>query len=320
MTNGRTSERYTTARRLVPRWRARFRSLQFKASLLVVLMVLATTIVGATVSTRAMSLILSLLVVPCSLLITRYIVAPLNELARTARAIANGSTDARAHIRADNEIGDLAESFNTMADRLTSSQLELLQLNAELEQRVQERTRELQELAARDPLTGLYNRRYFGEVIAREFAAAERYDADLTCLMLDLDRFKEINDRFGHGAGDDVLTALADAIATELRGADVAARFGGDEFIVLLPQTSLASASILVDRIVQRFRDQIAQRRPGLPAGVSVGAASMRSCRPSSAEALIHEADVALYAAKDARRAHTRTPHTEEQAATAAAS
>jgi len=234
--------------------------------------------------------------------VTRRVVAPLKELAQTACAIAKGSTDARAHIHTEDEIGDLAQSFNTMADRLTESRMELLELNAELEGRVEQRTRELQELAARDPLTGLYNRRHFGEVIAREFAAAERYDADLACLMLDLDRFKETNDRFGHRTGDEVLAIMAQVIGTELRGSDVAARFGGDEYIILLPQTSAASAAVLVDRIADRFKEEVSRKFPDAPVGVSIGVASLRTTRASSAEALIHEADVALYTVKDARK------------------
>src|SRR5690606_32093171 len=105
------------------------------------------------------------------------------------------------------EIGQLARSFNQMAERVTESQLELLKLNAELEERVRQRTQELAELASRDPLTGLYNRRHFGEVMTREFAAAERYGDDLTCLMFDVDHFKTINDQFGHRTGDAILMA-----------------------------------------------------------------------------------------------------------------
>jgi len=261
--------------------------------------------VGARI--RHIALALLLLAIPCSVFLSRRVIAPLRELARTACAISRGSTDARAHIHSDDEIGNLAQSFNTMADRLTESRMELLELNAELEDRVQQRNRELEELAARDPLTGLYNRRHFGEVIAREFAAAERYDADLTCLMLDLDRFKETNDRFGHRTGDEVLASMAHVIAGELRGSDVAARFGGDEFIVLLPQTSAASAAVLVERITERFREEVLRRFPDVPADASIGVASLRTTRAPSAEALIHEADVALYAAKEARRCEIAT-------------
>lgn len=243
-----------------------------------------------------------LLIVPTSLVIARRVVAPLNELARTARAIASGSMDARAPVHSRDELGQLAASFNTMADRITATQMDLLQLNSELEERVQQRTRDLKELATKDPLTGLYNRRHFSEVMSREFAAAERYDSDLTCLMLDLDHFKEINDRFGHATGDETLMLLAKAITGSLRSADMAARFGGDEFIVLLPQTSADAASVLADRILRSFVEKMRKKYPHLPTTVSVGAASLRTTRARSSESLIHEADVAMYNAKQAGR------------------
>lgn len=245
---------------------------------------------------------LMLLAIPVSLLVTRHVVRPLNKLTDTARAIASGSVDARAEIMSNDEIGELARSFNTMADRITESRLELLELNAALEQRVQQRTRELEELAARDPLTNLYNRRHFGEVIAREFATAERYDADLTCLMFDLDHFKEINDLYGHRAGDEIITLFAQALHAELRESDVPARFGGDEFIVLLPRTSSSSAALLVERICDRFQETVHAKLPEVPTSVSIGVASLRTTRATSAEALIHEADLALYAAKEGGR------------------
>ena len=243
-----------------------------------------------------------LLVVPCSLLITRRVVAPLNELSRTARALASGAMEARARVSSQSEIGALAVAFNDMAGRLAESQLEMLRFNSELEQRVHQRTCELEELAARDALTGLYNRRYFAETMAREFAAAERYDTDMTCLMFDLDHFKAVNDRYGHAAGDEVLTAMSDCIAREMRESDVAARFGGDEFIVLLPRTSAQAAGRLAERIVQRFNTYADDHLKGIPATASVGIASRRSTRPTSAEALIHQADTALYSAKQAGR------------------
>lgn len=245
---------------------------------------------------------LVLLLVPLALVLTQRVLAPVGELARTAHAIANGSMDARANVDTRDEIGELATSFNRMAERVTESQLELIKLNSELEQRVAQRTHELAELASRDPLTGLYNRRYFGEVITREFAAAERYGDDMTVLMFDVDRFKEINDKFGHRTGDAVLISIAMAISGELRGSDVAARFGGDEFILLLPQTEVAAAANLAERISASFERELAIRHPGIATTLSIGAASIRTTRARSSEALIHEADVALYAAKQGGR------------------
>jgi len=249
-----------------------------------------------------LDLLVLMLVTPGTLVVTRHIVSPLNQLARVARALANGIMDARAPVTSRNEIGQLARSFNLMASRITQSQMELLQLAAELEQRVEERTRELEDLASKDPLTGLHNRRYFGEVVAREFAAAERYGSDLACLMFDLDHFKQINDRLGHRTGDEVLITLARSIVSELRSSDVAARFGGDEFIILLPQTSAAAARSLADRIVRTFVHQVIQQSPQVPASLSVGIASLATTRAHSAEALINAADRALYAAKNQGR------------------
>lgn len=250
----------------------------------------------------ALDFLIVLLVIPGTFLLTRHIVSPLNQLSRAARALANGVTDARAPVRSRNEIGQLAQAFNQMANRITRSQMELLQLAAELEQRVEERTRELEDLASKDPLTGLYNRRHFSEVMAREFAAAERYGSDLTCLMFDLDHFKQINDQLGHGTGDEVLLALAHAITSELRGSDIAARFGGDEFILLLPQTSALAARSLADRVSRSFAEQAAARFPTAPAGLSIGIASLNTTRTRNAEALVNEADRALYIAKETGR------------------
>lgn len=251
---------------------------------------------------RRISLGVLLLVAPCSLVAMRKVVSPLNELSRTARQLADGVMDARARVTAHNEIGDLARAFNDMAARLSETQFEMLKLNAELEERVQQRTHQLEDLASRDPLTGLYNRRYFSDVIAREFAAAERYDADLTCLMFDLDHFKETNDRFGHRMGDEVLVMVGEAIRAELRDSDVAARFGGDEFIVLLPRASSSAAAGVAERISSRFAEMVYSKSPDIPTTLSVGVASLRVTRARSAEALIHEADLALYAAKTGGR------------------
>ena len=249
------------------------------------------------------------LVIACSLVVTRHIIAPIRKIVKASRDVANGVMDAQVEVHTHDEIGELAEAFNVMADRVAETQLELLTLNAELERRIRDRTSELQELASRDPLTGLYNRRYFTEVMAREFTAAERYQRDLTVLMFDLDLFKEVNDRFGHRAGDEVLCLMSEAMLTAQRESDVSARFGGDEFILLLPQTCAKDASILSERINRRFLELAQTRMPSVPIGLSVGVASLKNTLSTSYEALIHEADIALYASK--HMSHNRkTPTT----------
>src|SRR5262249_38859472 len=121
---------------------------------------------------------------------------------------------------------------------------------------------ELARLAANDPLTGLYNRRHFNALFHQLFAESERHNSDLTCMMIDLDLFKDVNDRFGHQAGDRVLMMTADAMRQVLRASDVAARYGGDEFVALLPRTSSDEARASAKRIRTAFRDAILTRLP----------------------------------------------------------
>jgi len=124
--------------------------------------------------------------------------------------------------------------------------------------------------------------------------------------MFDIDLFKKINDRFGHGTGDEVLINLANSIQSQLRSSDVAARFGGDEFILLLPQTSASDAISLADRIVKQYSAESKKRFPDVPTTVSVGVASIKDTIVPTAEALINQADLALYTAKARGRNCTR--------------
>ncbi|HEY1923068.1 MAG TPA: diguanylate cyclase, partial [Tepidisphaeraceae bacterium] len=96
----------------------------------------------------------------------------------------------------------------------------------------------VEELAATDALTGLYNRRHFNRVLDQMFAESERMDSDLSCVMIDLDGYKQLNDRHGHAVGDSLLTVAGKVISASMRKMDVAARYGGDEFILLLPHAS----------------------------------------------------------------------------------
>lgn len=165
-----------------------------------------------------------------------------------------------------------------------------------------ERAALLEEIEARsrsDALTGLMNRRRFDERLAEEWERAARRGAPLSALMLDVDRFKLFNDRFGHPAGDAVLREVAAALLRTLRDVDVVARYGGEEFVALLPETDLAGAAISAERI----RTAIAAARveaPGtaepLAVTASIGAAANAGAADSSA--LLAAADAALYRAK----------------------
>ncbi len=240
-----------------------------------------------------------LLTIPLAFLGVRRIVVPLNNIRATAARIADGDLSARTRVSRNDEIGQLANSFDEMASELSRSHAEVVALNQGLEQRVRQRTLQLSELASREPLTGLYNRRHFREILERRFSESVRYGSDLACMMIDLDDFKTVNDRFGHQQGDQVLLAVAAALSSQLRAADLAARYGGDEFVVLLPQTGADRAAGLADRIAQKFHLDRQARFPEMQATLSIGIASLRGSCSETADNLIRSADRALYAAKN---------------------
>ncbi len=236
--------------------------------------------------------------IPLGFVLVRRLVAPLEGLADAMFRFSKGDLDVRSSVARRDEIGRLAMAFNRMADQQKHTQERILRLNEELEKRVAQRTQQLRELASREPLTGLYNRRYFNETLERRFSEALRYKTDLACVMLDLDGFKAVNDAFGHQVGDALLILTATTISSQLRSADVAARFGGDEFIVLLPQTDGDRARALAERIVERLSEDVQERLPQVCISMSIGIASLSDLEIDDAESLVRTADHALYDAK----------------------
>ena len=159
--------------------------------------------------------------------------------------------------------------------------------------------RRLMELSTRDELTGLNNRRYFFERLAIEFERAVRYQQPLSCIMLDMDEFKPINDTFGHLVGDALFRRAAALFQSIPRKVDVVARYGGDEVAVLLPATQLESALALGERlrdVMARQKFEIGGRTIAMT--VSVGVSVLDPSSPISPDQLISRADLALYAAK----------------------
>jgi len=151
---------------------------------------------------------------------------------------------------------------------------------------------ELELLATTDDLTGLANRRRFRSELEREIAAAARYQAPLSLLLLDLDDFKAINDRYGHESGDQALKDVADAIRQRLRAPDLVARIGGDEFAILLPQTGRQAAEALAHSLAQTIRSALT---PPLATSASIGISSLQGGQPHN---LLADADRFLYQAK----------------------
>ena len=158
------------------------------------------------------------------------------------------------------------------------------------------RFREARQLADLDALTGLHNRRFFHETLAREVARAHRYDRTLSLIVFDLDDFKAINDRIGHLAGDGVLADAATRIRDVVRSADIACRVGGDEFAVILPESTSEDANQLYRRIQGSVSSQ--PLGPADPMLFSAGVAELRS--DDDAVGFFQRADEALYRAKEA--------------------
>jgi len=158
------------------------------------------------------------------------------------------------------------------------------------------RFREARQLADLDALTGLHNRRFFHETLAREVARAHRYDRKLALVVFDLDDFKDVNDKIGHLAGDSVLSEAAERMRSVVRSADIACRVGGDEFAVILPESSLDDA----DQLYRRIQHAVSSRSIG-QAGKLYLSAGVADLRPQDDSVTFFErADDALYRAKAA--------------------
>jgi diguanylate cyclase (GGDEF)-like protein len=157
--------------------------------------------------------------------------------------------------------------------------------------------RELRHAARHDELTGLYNRRAFAELADREWLRGSRHMEEASMLMMDLDFFKSLNDRFGHQVGDIVLVETANAIQHEIRGEDICCRFGGEEFVAYLVDTNAAQAMALAERLRSVIADLHIPAIADFSLSISIGI-SARSADHTRWEDMITSADIALYQAK----------------------
>jgi len=165
----------------------------------------------------------------------------------------------------------------------------------------QQRANQFQLMSITDPLTGLHNRRYLEARLGEELSRSKRYNYPLSFMMIDIDDFKLYNDRNGHQAGDRALEITAQCLRAMLRKVDVASRYGGEEFSILLPQTSLEEAGVIADRIRRKIMTTRYPHGPTQPLGgvtVSIGLSTF-SATLDSAEAIVRAADRALYHAKN---------------------
>lgn len=199
--------------------------------------------------------------------------------------------------RRNRELAARAEELEQANLALAEKQREVEQLNEDL----RGRGRRLEFLATTDDLTGLANRRYFNEALSREFERAKRYGRELALLMLDVDGLKNVNDAHGHQFGDITLIGVADLLRQGLRATDLPARYGGDEFVALLPEMNGYYATQVVERIRASIGSHVFQHEGrSLQTSVSLGVGCYPSPGIGSESDLLRLADEALY--KDKRR------------------
>jgi diguanylate cyclase (GGDEF)-like protein len=187
------------------------------------------------------------------------------------------------------------------ADDLSAIELVAPQIALAIERAAwQQRANQFQVMSITDPLTGLHNRRYLEARLAEELSRSKRYNYPLSFMMIDIDDFKVYNDRNGHQAGDRALEITAQCLRAALRKVDVASRYGGEEFSILLPQTDLQEAGVIADRIRRKINSTQFTHGKTQPLGAVTVSIGLSTFSPAldSAEAIVRAADRALYHAK----------------------
>lgn len=228
----------------------------------------------------------------------RSIVGPLQRLIGAADRIAGGDLDVRLTATRNDELGRLTLVFNQMADRLRHSHAEIMAAN----QAMQQQNRVLETLSITDSLTGLYNRSKLDAILSDQLARFKRTQREFTLLMMDIDHFKTLNDTYGHITGDEILAAVARILAQSIRSIDYAARYGGDEFIIILVETSSDLALKTAERIRARVESmRYTSHGSTILVTVSIGIVQCQS-GDMTPTAVFARADSALYEAKHAGR------------------
>ncbi len=221
----------------------------------------------------------------------RRILQPLKIFHKAVLTVAKGDLSIRADTGTRDEIGDLSRTFDSMAIELVS------QLKNEIREREAAEER-LKLLATTDPLTGIFNRRHINSEARTLTAKVRRYHESLSLIMFDIDHFKQINDQYGHDAGDQVLIELVGIISEQIREIDMFARWGGEEFIILLPNTNAETALLLANRL----RLLVETHSFGEPKNLTISVGVTSYHPPESVDSFFKRADEALYEAKNTGR------------------
>jgi diguanylate cyclase (GGDEF)-like protein len=183
----------------------------------------------------------------------------------------------------------------------SDAQKELVE-RIEAEEKLLVLQKELEEQAIRDSLTGLYNRRFLDETLSRELSRAERDKYSVSIVMLDLDHFKMFNDTYGHDVGDMMLKQLGKLLSSQVRAGDIACRYGGEEFVVVMPKASLSVAKQRANDWRMKFESQVLTHEGEILNGTLSAGVAVFPLHGTSSEEIIRKADQAMYSAKAAGR------------------
>jgi len=219
--------------------------------------------------------------------LNRNIIHPINQLMAGVRKFADGNFTTQVPVTSQDEVGVLSQAFNVMAMNIKQDR------------------QKLTALTILDEKTGLFNFRHFKQAINEEMKRAERYNRQLGLIMIDIDYFKHYNDTNGHQMGDLLLKELAGILKEAVRETDMVARFGGEEFIIMLPETSKAQTKNLAENLRLQIQNHIfplEEKQPNKDLTVSIGIASYPSKAIISPETMLEKADQALYKAKNRGR------------------
>lgn len=240
-----------------------------------------------------------------ALIVGRRLVAPILALSDGARKVAAGDLNLQLPPTGNDELGDLTQSFNEMVHKLRDNQQELAEAHrreAERNEELRAANQKLEALAITDGLTGLYNRRHFQDQLEKEIARADHGGWPLSLLFIDLDRFKQYNDRWGHLEGDAELRRVAAQVIKSVRSTDTAYRYGGEELAVLLPSCPKEQAAKVAEKVRQAV--SVGTQKAGRFGGhttVSIGVATF-PIDGRVPRAVVDTADAALYEAKSGGR------------------
>jgi diguanylate cyclase (GGDEF)-like protein len=232
--------------------------------------------------------------------LSRRLLKPLSQLSEGARRINEGMVGVKIPGSGDDEIAETISAFNDMAKRIALTEVELQSTNKQLASKNEELeglNARLEKISMTDGLTGLFNHRHFWNILNSELSRISRYKGELGLIVLDIDDFKQVNDQFGHSAGDRLIARIAAVIKESVRETDICARYGGEEFAILLPDTSKDGVMVVSEKIREAIQ-KVVFKVPDTDIAISVTASIGVSVYRGSRREFFNAADRALYRSK----------------------